>query len=205
MVCIPVTLLGLYFGDVYFESRSIPVIGYLTHEFTDLGLPVALATVFYTVAVPPQILSHSFITFPLPFLPTPTLLSSYPCITSSCTYASIHPALPVLVTQPYPCPALCHTEGCTKQQRVAIRRQIVAKDKLEQGIKENFITTKIKSGFESVTRSTFGRRHCVLQTIDTRTASIYFQFIIPCLDNRLQSNENRPGSSIHSCVLLRKK
>ena len=70
MVVIPVTLLGLYFGDVYFESRSVPVIGYLTQEFTDSGLTVALATVFCTVAVPLQILSNSFITFPLPSLPT---------------------------------------------------------------------------------------------------------------------------------------
>ena len=63
---IPVTLLDLYFGDVYFEPRSVPVIGYLTQEFTDPGLPVTLATVFCTVAIPLQILSHSFITFPLP-------------------------------------------------------------------------------------------------------------------------------------------
>jgi hypothetical protein len=68
----------------------------------------------------------------------------------------------------------------------------VAKDKFVQGINENFVTAIIKPGFESVTRFMVGRRHCVFQTIDIWTASTYSQFIIPCFDNRLQYNENRP-------------
>jgi hypothetical protein len=51
VVGITVTLLGVYFGDVYFESRSVPVIGYLTQEFTNPRPPVALAAVFCTVAL----------------------------------------------------------------------------------------------------------------------------------------------------------
>jgi len=48
---VSVTLLGLYFGDVYSESRSIPVNGYLTQDFANPAPPVALATVFCTVAL----------------------------------------------------------------------------------------------------------------------------------------------------------
>ena len=51
MVGIPVSILGLYFGDVYSEHRSVSVIGYLTQVFANPGLPVALTTVFCTVAL----------------------------------------------------------------------------------------------------------------------------------------------------------
>jgi len=57
--------------------------------------------------------------------------------------------LPVLESQPYSCPALCRADGPTKQQRVELRSQIVAKDKFLQGIKENFVTTIAKPGFEA--------------------------------------------------------
>jgi hypothetical protein len=75
------------------------------------------------------------------------------------TYANFHPALalPILVTQPYSSSALRHTGATTKQQRVELGSQIVAKDKLVQGIKENFVTPIIKPGFESVAFHNFAK------------------------------------------------